>query len=365
MFQLNNSIKRLSEGYKCLAYPVLLEKNDFYINKDDFLFLFPRRSSGANIVVHRNGDKFDVLVNKSNMVIGTKILAICAENNLPKDRWISILVDTAEKTGVIKKFHESVSKKDVSILLLQKLGVSRHIIKQYAPDLVDTSDVEDFVNVGKIKIIGANAFKKSAPFIKAVEKAAKIIADSGYGQILYGDVFLVASSSGKANRLADYDVKDDVIRLVIKPRDNEESIIKTCIHEFGHRQYYKFNTDKKAVISKFSTEKNTGITYPIGTEFINDKNMKMMVVTGHGYDRNKFAYTAKYVGDDSNRMSYVSPNYMKTANIYKVPGGSASRSAFMVSSYALTDEREFFAEIFAYGLIDKNEELLSWLKSVT
>jgi len=93
----------------------------------------------------------------------------------------------------------------------------------------------------KVQAMGRVTAQQVDEACGALRKAAKLLKQKGFGQLLYGNVYVVTSLKGGKN-LADYEPATDTIALS-KRIDGSAESVRMVIHEFGHRLFHKFAKD--------------------------------------------------------------------------------------------------------------------------
>lgn len=193
---------------------------------------------------------------------------------------------------------------------------------------------------------------------KVVDRAARAVDESGFGALCYGDVNVTNTVQRNSKVLAFYMISEDrmYVRANLKGLENEAAA--TIVHELGHRLDHKFMSadDRipvRALYRKYLTEDRAagesprveGGAEPKIGDLFEHKNERFQVVR---------------VSHDKVFMRPVDPALGKFELQLAVDGwrlrhgGRAvvPKSAFP-SQYSKKDLGEFFAEMFAFALLDK------------
>ena len=163
--------------------------------------------------------------------------------------------------------------------------------------------------------------------------------------LCYGRIEFVKNLTGVA---ADYDENQDSIRVSMKY--SKEEIINYLIHELGHRLYDKFLNEevKERIKSRYNFTKNKKLK--AGDVLTLSNNKKYIFIK---YYRNKLL--CKSILD--NQKYYIEFKYIikiNNINFINVP-----------TVYSLTNEEEFFAELFSHYITNKlDKNLKDWLNKI-
>lgn len=118
-------------------------------------------------------------------------------------------------------------------------------------DDVPVAVVPDSVSVGRIRIIAQGDMDRAfnpEDYIHAIKKVVALLSSKGFGKLCYGMVFCGLDRNAHAK--ADYNMLKDTISCYLPPHSPE--IVRSLLHEFGHRWYFKFmDRSRQAQFDRF------------------------------------------------------------------------------------------------------------------
>lgn len=197
--------------------------------------------------------------------------------------------------------------------------------------------------------------------IQLLDLVESKLSSKGFSNLCYGKVVFVRTMTGRT--LADYLHTSDLMRIkTFKRLDNE--MIKTIIHELGHRLYYKFGIDKRKVYNEFfdSKMKEDGTFKMIKGERVKINKVEFVVE-----EDLRDSFIAKPFQLDKEDLS----KFQTTFKIKKVPEIEfldrevKIEKNYFPTSYSETKDTEWFAELFAFYVLGKlKEPALSLFRSL-
>jgi len=268
------------------------------------------------------------------------------------------------------KTYNWMSKAEARALLI-KNGILDGQISRDIPDLEIEETEHSTLKHGNITLYGFDE-KKNADIIKWLDEAETKLKNVGLGDLVYGKVFLVPKRNSTNLTLADYSKNDDTIRMF--KAAGEKTPVKTIIHELGHRFYYKklktttlskiYERYKKEL--KDHQEKVKDIKVEVGTKYslpekgvLEYAGLGTKTLNGRKYVHK--LYILKEDGTRSNRFfAFDSVSDM----LHFIEKPKSSENPWLPSQYSKKNEVEWFAEIFAYSVLDNSKEVLDWIKSL-
>ena len=344
---------------------------------DNIYYTYSKRKSVNTVIYHdekKNNFWFVTLKAKNNGITGpmSKLLSrgteanrILAFNGLPlielpikgPEGVMGYIVRAAKEGGFLKKNHGTLKFDDFTKLMIKE-GVSIQSLKNLMPTVQFELSGEEFHD---FKIIGGNQKEvdKSKEILTGVYNAYKSI--NMHKAILYGDVFLT-NSLGQL--LADYNINGDTIRLSSTAR-KKDIAIRTMIHELAHRWYYKIlSKEQKEEIKNKYLEMMSSVsgskTLGIGDTYDHPKYGEIEIESKGWNKRTYEPYYVFRVKDTNARYRITDAGALRGAK--KLSGEKDIFNIFDVTNYARTSDTEFWPEVVATALVDKNKELLDWVK---
>jgi len=191
----------------------------------------------------------------------------------------------------------------------------------------------------------------------ALRLASKEISSSGFGYVLYGDVY-IEGNVGSGWAAAWYNIDNDYVVFRADIAKVDDKVIHDIAHELGHRLWFRFpERIRKDYYKRLYNYKKRSIEPPKplpGQEYVFDEDHKLIV-------RDTFTYLNKKTHNMSKGVSlYVVqgaeefPTEMSVRKFNKYFRlWSAKYKGVFVSSYASRDEQEDFAEMFAFMVMDQ------------
>jgi|GEM_PF-4283750 len=335
--------------------------------KDGLLFLYGR-GRGALAMVRADAKKYDVLILKNNNVFGHTVLStLAAALNAPTpEKLFAIAATYAQQRGISKSVATGISEKDLIKLFLNKEGMSTVMFKFAFPEIhSNLGDSEGALQASCFKVIGASS-KDEARIQKILTKAASILKSHGFGYLCYGEVILASKGGTKRTLLADYAPDTDQIRITLKS-ETDDRVVRTAMHELGHRLYHKFKLNRPEIERMFQEVKKDRPRLQVGHKVRNPKSGEVLVITAVEFARGKLQYRGNYE-HEANRPAGLRSTWRAGEGIsdYDIVDGPPlpPKHPFAVSSYALVNSGEFWAEVFAHAMLGR-VDLLPWVKEVT
>lgn len=107
------------------------------------------------------------------------------------------------------------------------------------------------VKVGDFTVVNTGGFSETTmgEIIDLTHKAQALLKSSGFGKVCYGEV-LVTNTVGKSKWAAFYQVSSDELFIRANVKDTKE-ILRTTLHELGHRYQFQFMKGRDAEIRSF------------------------------------------------------------------------------------------------------------------
>lgn len=199
---------------------------------------------------------------------------------------------------------------------------------------------------------------------KVIDRAAEVLDESGFGALCYGDVNVTNTVMRNSRVLAFYMPSDDRMYVRANLRGVEGAAIETVIHELGHRLDSKFmdaddRIPVRALYRSFQSADRGNEPRVEGGSMPN---------VGDIFEHKGERFRVERVGRDrlgryDREMVFmrgVDPELAKATIVLSVDGWRLRhggrevipKSAFP-TAYSKNDLSEFFAEMFAYALLDK------------
>jgi len=327
--------------------------------KYDNLTVFFSKQRKPSIAILRKGNRYDVLFFKQGRMglVLYNILGMGRGQGVSDEKIFDLMLEKSKEVGLLKKFHSNLTGPKLIDLLIVKSGVQTEVLKDIFPD-IDFEEKGVKTQIGKFNIIGLS--KKNEKIVESlIDKSSDLIRKAGYGHILYGDVVIVTRGSISQRAAADYGEKSDNIRLKL-PVKIFDHAVQSLIHELGHRQYYKFKTDQTAVHRRWLQATSKYPILRIGDRVKEPDSDREFSVTGIKSIRSGNVKYQGYYMDDPGRKLIASDHIA----LWDKLTGESDRDVLSVSRYAMSNEREFYAEVFAHGVLG-NKNALQWIKEVS
>lgn len=346
----------------------LWEKKSYYsgsytVGGEKVWVKYPTRNAAATMFVAQTGkDEFTVLSVKRNDVLSSLVIAGAKQHfTIPKE-FVRVLSEMARKYDILK-YYRSFTASEFIPHMLNKEGINASTLYTWFPDLKE-KEVEHHKQMGNFTVItGDSVSEKEVENVEdLIQTGSQLLSDFGLGEILYGKIYILASM-GRV--LANYTSSDDTIRISNRSR-RSETATKTFIHELGHRLYAKKLTTnaKVAIAKKFADEVQYISLLPkIGDEFQDVHGVKYKVITikpGSLYSTKTYYVMTR--DDKPGSMFRVDSKYF--VGMKRTKGEPHDSSAWVPSNYSKKNEQEWFCEILAWGLVDRNSLWLDFVRSL-
>lgn len=289
----------------------------------------------------------------------------------------------------IKKDHGWWSKEKMFLWLINE-GVPNITIPNFFPEMANMEVSDSVVKSGNVSFVNFDA-KKHKSIMDYFMQAEAVIKKQGFGDLVYGKVYMVPKNQLKASRYADYIENDDSIRVFdLLQTDIDANPLKTIVHELGHRYYRKTLPigARSEITKKFNElirgekkdDKVKAEEIKIGTRFFHPKHGE--VEYGGFLPKKATAKTLYARKSSSVHKFFLIKNGEKTTTFlyYKTlaeamiwlsgteaqssTGLRTSDNVWLPTAYSRTKDTEWFAEIFAFAVLDNNKEVLDWIKDL-
>ena len=315
-------------------------------------------------------DNFQKLLEKSMQTVG--------------DRLGRPMEDMRKKIGTGKITNDTGwDVKENIMLALLKTGVSRSTLLT-VDEFSGVKIKAEKQDIGGFDLVGFT--DKHDELVDVIKKASAELKEKGFGNLIYGTMDMVPSTTkrGAGVVLADYDFTTDAIRVFnVSKKSDEPTAIRTMLHELGHRFYYKFLTQpqRQDLAKKFHDiyaaklkldRENSKDAFKQGDVIqLKDKKVQYAGLDFVTSGKRKMGYkfvildaedkpTGRFYAFDSMIQAVTS---IKTLQDDK-ESLKKYYHEFMPSDYASTNDREWFAEVFAHGIQNNSKEVLTWLKTL-
>lgn len=260
----------------------------------------------------------------------------------------------AEQIGVVssvKVYDEVVIKGKVLPYVLVELT---------GGEITDSEDT-DFFKHGKWKIrYEKDGRTNKEKIVKFFDDLTSKLKAKGLGKLCYGDVLMVRKMP--RGLFADYEERLDSIRLKASLSNTQEEL-RNAIHELGHRYLAKFASKKlkQEVNHRFDTLGDVTLD-KLGIEkgdiIIEHKSpkkeRKFKVLLEKG-DKVYVLCLESWAKKEVEEFFGIDVNVL-ASDSFSIEGKKKKTfddSSFMISSYGLVDEEEFFCELFSYWVLNK------------
>lgn len=330
---------------------------------NDYLYVtYPTGRGGANLAVAKNNGKYFVLALKRNKIWTPSVLLRYPGNFDNSVEAIQYLYNDVKKDGYLNYFKENLTPKQFIDLVLVKESLMPNIFQKWFPELEKQTTEEESTKVGRFDVVFGIDLKdvEKRNIIDFISKASNIVKGFGLESALYGKVIVVKTLGSK--NIADYVGSTDSIRVSkALAKKYNKSMIKTFIHELGHRLIKLNKVDRYDIIQKFKevTSYSNSLNIDKGDEFI-DKDGNTLTITSFEYNRGAFNYVFK----SSDGKTYKAP-YQYFINLQKIKGKPPEDTAkWLPSAYSTKDWEEWFCEILGYGLVNDVKDYKIFVKGV-
>lgn len=276
-------------------------------------------------------------------------------------------------------------KKEKLYLWLIKEGIPDVQIKIVFPDLINLDSAETSISHGDFTLIGFDENKHKF-LLSVIDDSTKLLNKAGFKDISYGKVYLATKKNSSTTRtLADYISNDDSMRVFDIKTSQEQSVL-TFTHELGHRYYYKrLSPLSRELIGKEfiknmrldmedQKEVNKQIRgsipdYKVGDK-IKDKKYGDLVFSGIGgvnLNSRKMVLKFHLLKNNEKTDKILTFDSMLDAILYFNKDSLKAKNKanpWLPTAYSKTSAVEWFAEIFSYSVVEKNKEILDWIKGL-
>jgi len=223
---------------------------------------------------------------------------------------------------------------------------------------------DQFCTARCFRIVNTGGFdlKTMQAVQKVIDRAAEVLDESGFGALCYGDVNVTNTVMRSSRVLAFYMLGDDRMYVRANLRGVEGAAIETVIHELGHRLDNKFMSadERIPVRALYRTFQNAdrgneprveGGSMPSPGDIFEHKGEKFRVErVASGFDGKPVMVYMRGIDPELARVTIkLSVDGWRTRHGGRVV---TPPSAFP-TAYSQKDVSEFFAEMFAFALLDK------------
>lgn len=286
----------------------------------------------------------------------------------------------ARTAHIIKKFGTAKTSKDTNWIdikdayaKLLDYGFTKSsfkFIKEF--EEINIEDVAvNFEKVDNFSVFGFN--KKNEKLKSHIKEAVTLLKKYKLSSLIYGNFFLLKKLNKVVN--ADYHPQTDEIRIFEQTLADKNEATRTILHELGHRHYYKFldNSSRREIESMYYKHlrlADTNIEKFKKDLKVGDKlefDNKPVEYAGIGYlsaRGRKPVYKFYYLDKQGNKTDTY--RYYKTLadalTSMKADIKGQYYGTFLPSYYSKTNAVEWFAEVFAHGILGENKEAIDWIK---
>jgi len=226
----------------------------------------------------------------------------------------------------------------------------------------------------KVQFMDERAAKAADPTtVQALlDQAQKAVQSKGLGNLAYGDVIIVNTLKG-SKRLADYEENNDLVRLRAKSMKGINlDMVRSLLHELGHRNWVKRLGGKKADVKTMYFQKSIGAgrgTTASPGDVIDDRR------TGDRYEvegrDRRGNYVVKLLKSPSQpkqvgKVFALKPKILSTGDI-TISGKPKDEdtSSYFPTIYSLQSPEEMYCELFAdWALGRLKEPAKSWMEEL-
>jgi len=333
-----------------------------YLDSKGLTFLYGAKNRyGARAVVLKHIPNYSILFLKNNKMINSSVASAIGGHIQDGQPLFDLLSKYAQEKEIFSKVFRNLDASAFSDLMLRKEGLDATTFEKLFPELKQVRSTFS-QKVAGFDVAGLDAIKEAdrKKVESAIAAAASKVSSHGFKHLLYGHLQLLGSAL-KSNVNADYQSGSDQIRLKVGSSKEVAGLTRSLIHELGHRQEAKFRTDSSLIGLAFQEAREKRPILKIGTIVVSPKSKRMIEITLVTLQRGKIVYQGHYTDDIKTKVT--APEGIGSWPV--VNGAQPEKHFLHVTSYAMTDPSEFFAEIFASAIFESNHELLEWLKSVT
>ena len=326
-----------------------------YLQKGKYVWLFSRGRFPNTLIQHQGGN-YSILLFKSNKKFYPVTMAAMDNPD------IHLIAELAKKMGMQKKFYPDLNPVKFFHQMTVIHNISPKNVHTLFPELEGMTlgdDNDRVLKVGGFEII-YDKEKEGKHLKELIGAGCDLLSKHKYEKICYGKV--VATPNLKTPVLANYNIRDDFIRVSNKARKRDDAV-RTLVHELGHRLYHKFL--KKSQHEKIKEKYN---------EMLADK---FQIAIGDRFEMDGREIT---ILDTEWTRSGVRYLYSKEGKFYSATAAALSLRKFLgnkegketskkvhpfqVSLYARKDAEEFFSEVFSFAIVENRKDLLDWIKSL-
>jgi len=118
----------------------------------------------------------------------------------------------------------------------QAVGELEKLAVDFERQTRKASVIPDEVAGFNVQLVGSATKEQITDSLSTLEQAADILRRKGYANLLYGDVF-ISNTLGRA--FANYIASSDDMAIAPKKAPSPDQMVKSYIHELGHRYWYK------------------------------------------------------------------------------------------------------------------------------
>lgn len=290
----------------------------------------------------------------------------------------------------IKKDYGWMDSKEFYLWLIKE-SVNQPVIDHYFPELKTIKTDAETIKHKDVELIGFDE-KKHKDIIDSIDKAEALFKKSGVKNMVYGKIFLVPKRGQRGNEtMADYTFTSDTMRVfdlgAVKYKD---TMLHTLIHELGHRYYYKFITreGQSEVLKSFyervkafkerltsnvdDVADSFGIKPPKVGDVLEHEKFGQVKFVGTSYaslnSRKSFFRFDILDKDGKPTTKYLKFDSLAQATLFFHKNTTVSNAKkldkWLPSTYALTSDKEWFAEVFANGIMENDKEVIKWIKDL-
>lgn len=358
---------------------------------DGYYTLNSLRPRATKVIIPYKGDKYRPIEIQTKMYMRSSMSPFGEDGSVQhflvgkfQDQLQSDPFNSKALTTIkVKKDHGWITKEKFYLWLIKE-GLPNSVVGQFFPDLADLEVEETVIKQGDVSFIGFDE-KKHKALLDFFDKAETTLKKVGFKDLVYGKVFLVPRKNAGMNvTLADYVEKDDTMRVFDLAQKNNDTL-QTIIHELGHRLYrkrlsadaYRSIRERYAkAIADLKTEVTTGskaTLFTVGQRFHHPKfgELEYGGLGGQSLYSNKKSYKFYILKDGQRTNRYLPFKTLEEATIHfsslessNKASGKKTDNAWMPTSYAMTKDTEWFAEVFSFAVMDNNKEVLDWVKGL-
>jgi len=253
MIKLIIALNRLGE--KDLIKKIVKAVAGRYYNKvgkgKDILYLNALSPSQVVYIISKNNNTYNIVSLKKNTLFGGDYIEDFLKEVKSADKVMNTVVSKAKKNGVLKFFKKNLSLDELLSIVVNKESFHENVLYKWFPE-IRKKQKEKVVKIGNFDVLLGDLPKDYLPSIQfTLDKSTKMLKDINLSKIAYGDVILVDKLPGKTSAI--YSQDTDIIKMLkdtvfIK---NWQQPVHDMLHELAHRAYRKNYVDKKTIDDKY------------------------------------------------------------------------------------------------------------------